>query len=608
MVKIPMKTLSLMIAAALALVLLLGMPSTTSEGATTHTINAPADWAAHGTTINMGDGDILNISAAAGSPSSDTVINIAANANVTITGAGNLINNLRIVESSSDTQVHTVTLQNLKIKANAAEGYIHYMGSLRLTGANEISGDNACGIYSVDATKTLTITSTNNGTLTAKGGSQNGIYTSKLSIQGSARVTAAADGSATSGVLLFGGSPSVNVGADAMLTATGDVNGNGIQNGTASLVVTCNGTIGVNAPNYGIYTLGPLAITGSGALNLIMTGATSVGIQASTLSISGVGVLADSPNGISLSGTTDIILTDGATLNTKNVIVGAGKGFTMSPGTTIYYTNNTAASKNLPYTMSSAGNQWILTDATFVTPSTLTSSSATLAVAAGATGTIKLASQPGMIGPATGTLTAGYSAMAETTEFTLTGNPTPVVTKVSGDPKITWNATANKINVATGLAAGTYAAVFSASNGYTPATTFTYTLTVNAPSGITDVTVTPATADVQKGSTRTFTAAVTGTGTPAQTVTWSVTGNTDADTKISSAGVLTVAAGETATTLTVKATSTVDTGKSGTATVTVKEPSGGGGGGDNTILWVAVGAVIAIAAIGAVFFLFIRKP
>ena len=91
----------------------------------------------------------------------------------------------------------------------------------------------------------------------------------------------------------------------------------------------------------------------------------------------------------------------------------------------------------------------------------------------------------------------------------------------------------------------------------------TASVTVNA------VTVTPATATVAKGGNQTFTAAVTGNGSPAQTVTWSVDTPHANGTTITTAGVLTVAAGETATTLTVRAASTVDTTKSGTATVTV---------------------------------------
>lgn len=82
------------------------------------------------------------------------------------------------------------------------------------------------------------------------------------------------------------------------------------------------------------------------------------------------------------------------------------------------------------------------------------------------------------------------------------------------------------------------------------------------------VTVSPTTANVQKGKSQQFTATVTGTNNPAQTVTWSVTGGM-AGTSISNSGLLTVAAGETTSGLTVAATSTVDTSKKGSATVTV---------------------------------------
>jgi uncharacterized repeat protein (TIGR02543 family) len=84
----------------------------------------------------------------------------------------------------------------------------------------------------------------------------------------------------------------------------------------------------------------------------------------------------------------------------------------------------------------------------------------------------------------------------------------------------------------------------------------------------TTVTVSPATASVVKEGTQTFSAVVTGTGSPAQTVTWTVSGGGEGTT-INAEGVLTVAANETATSLTVTATSTVDTTKSGTATVTI---------------------------------------
>ena len=83
------------------------------------------------------------------------------------------------------------------------------------------------------------------------------------------------------------------------------------------------------------------------------------------------------------------------------------------------------------------------------------------------------------------------------------------------------------------------------------------------------MTVTPGTLTVEPGHTANFTAAVTGTGYPPKDVTWSITGNTSAATTINSDGVLSLGADEAGPTITVAATSVYDTGKNGTATVTV---------------------------------------
>ena len=92
-----------------------------------------------------------------------------------------------------------------------------------------------------------------------------------------------------------------------------------------------------------------------------------------------------------------------------------------------------------------------------------------------------------------------------------------------------------------------------------------------APPAVTGVTVTPATASIQKGNTQQFNATVTGAYLPARTVSWSLEDSHASGTGISDTGLLTVASEETATTLTVKATSTVDTNKSATATVTISD-------------------------------------
>jgi hypothetical protein len=97
-----------------------------------------------------------------------------------------------------------------------------------------------------------------------------------------------------------------------------------------------------------------------------------------------------------------------------------------------------------------------------------------------------------------------------------------------------------------------------------------FTIMVKAhPPIVTGVTVNPPVVSLQAGNTQTFSATVSGAYNPAQSVTWSVSGNNIEYTGINVTGRLTVDEYETATALTITATSTVDNTKSGTATVTV---------------------------------------
>ena len=93
---------------------------------------------------------------------------------------------------------------------------------------------------------------------------------------------------------------------------------------------------------------------------------------------------------------------------------------------------------------------------------------------------------------------------------------------------------------------------------------------IDVVTAVTSVEVTPNTCTKKQGENQMFIATVLGTGSPSQTVTWEVLNATSADTKIAENGVLTVAVDETSTNLMVKATSTFDTSKSATATVTVE--------------------------------------
>lgn len=92
-----------------------------------------------------------------------------------------------------------------------------------------------------------------------------------------------------------------------------------------------------------------------------------------------------------------------------------------------------------------------------------------------------------------------------------------------------------------------------------------FTTTENA---ATTVTVTPATPTLPKGSTTQMTAVVAGTGFASQRVLWEVSGD-ETDTIITPDGQLKIGKNETATSVTVKATSLQTPDISGTTTVTI---------------------------------------
>ena len=91
---------------------------------------------------------------------------------------------------------------------------------------------------------------------------------------------------------------------------------------------------------------------------------------------------------------------------------------------------------------------------------------------------------------------------------------------------------------------------------------------------VTSVTVSPATASVEKGATKQFAAMVNGENITDHSVTWSVDGAVSEATEIDETGLLTVAEDETAEQLTVVATSVQYPNVSGSAAVTVTEPVG----------------------------------
>jgi hypothetical protein len=98
--------------------------------------------------------------------------------------------------------------------------------------------------------------------------------------------------------------------------------------------------------------------------------------------------------------------------------------------------------------------------------------------------------------------------------------------------------------------------------------------TPERPITVTRVTVAPATRTMQRRTSHTFTANVTGTNLDTQTraVQWSISGHRHTGnngTRITAAGRLTIGANETASTITVRATSVINSQRFDTARVTV---------------------------------------
>ncbi len=92
-------------------------------------------------------------------------------------------------------------------------------------------------------------------------------------------------------------------------------------------------------------------------------------------------------------------------------------------------------------------------------------------------------------------------------------------------------------------------------------------------SSVLGVRISPKYVEMKKGDTQQFQAIVYGSNNPSQEVTWSLSGNTDSETKLSQDGKLIVGKNEKAEFIYVTATSVQDTAKSATATVKVKQKS-----------------------------------
>ena len=158
---------------------------------------------------------------------------------------------------------------------------------------------------------------------------------------------------------------------------------------------------------------------------------------------------------------------------------------------------------------------------------------------------------------------AGTNSPAQTVTWTIVESGKNAGTTIS---------TAGVLSVAAAETLSTLTVKATSTVDTTKSGNATVTVTSAAPT-VTGVTVSSDTNGVVKGQSKDFTASVTGTNSPAQTVTWSIVdAGKHSETTIDNTGKLTVALAETLSAITVKATSTVDTTKSGTKTLNVFTP------------------------------------
>ncbi|MDR2156335.1 MAG: S-layer homology domain-containing protein, partial [Clostridiales Family XIII bacterium] len=183
-------------------------------------------------------------------------------------------------------------------------------------------------------------------------------------------------------------------------------------------------------------------------------------------------------------------------------------------------------------------------------------------------------------------------------------NPTQAVewSVIGGSAGTSISTTSGALTIAAGETAGTLTveALSLADKASFGTATVTVSDDPQPQATVSSVEVYPPLVEMKRGESFQFSAWVHGANTPTQAVTWSVEGGNAATAITTSGGALTIAENETATTLTVRATSVLgpDPKKSGTAKVEIVTPSspvtgggGGGGGGIQTVPAADDGAV-----------------
>ncbi|WP_049790019.1 Ig-like domain-containing protein [Paenibacillus sp. JDR-2] len=233
--------------------------------------------------------------------------------------------------------------------------------------------------------------------------------------------------------------------------------------------------------------------------------------------------------------------------------------------TTVTWTSNDASHK---VTVDSTGKVTVAADAT---PGDYTiTATSTVDSSKKGTATITVTAAPAVnsvsVSPDTASVEQGSSKQLAATVDAVGGAATTVTwTSNDASHKVTVDST-GKVTVAADATPGDY--TITATSTVDSSKKGTATITVTAAPAVNSVSVSPDTASVEQGSSKQLAATVDAVGGAATTVTWT---NNDASHKVTvdSTGKVTVAADATPGDYTITATSTVDSSKKGTATITV---------------------------------------
>jgi autotransporter passenger strand-loop-strand repeat protein len=282
---------------------------------------------------------------------------------------------------------------------------------------------------------------------------------------------------ATNTVINSGGRQNIYNGGKATTTfITGYAMQNVEANGTAySTTIQSDGKVLVTSSGTGY--MGGTNILESGGTLELLSGGTLELLSGGTLTIQGASGRAIA------SGSGTLVLANGSTLDIGALQRLTVAAMTINAGATIKIDVSGISTAGI-YNLITATNP--ITAGSYISFIVVGTANKIYSLQLSADGkTLQLVAEnpilPQITGPTSMTLTEGY-ATTSTEVYTVTGFPSPAVTKVSGNAAITWNSATMKFEIAAGLPKGIYVVELKASNGFSPDAMFTFTLTVEPPS------------------------------------------------------------------------------------------------------------------------------